>query len=632
MSDYLPFVVLGITTGSIYALAAVGLVLTYRTSGVFNFAHGAQAAVAAYLMHELWQGQGLPWPVAAAMALLVAGVLLGLLLERVTFGLSGAPTVAQVAATVGLLVALNGIIGIRYGFFGQPFGQYLPEGSVGLPSVTIQLSQIVITVLAAVTAGLLYLFFRRSRQGIAMQAVVEDPVLLGLEATNPVAVRRQAWLIGSCVAAMSGMLLAPTVGLDATVLILIVVQAFGAAAIGAFDSLALTYLGGLVVGLATEISKKVIVDNPSLQGLGGLPSTIPFLILFVVLLVAKRERLVERGAQVARRVAPPAPVPPRVQALGLLAGGLLLVSLPALVGANIPSYTLALVFVVVFASLGLLAQTSGQVSLCHLAFAGIGASMFVNAQQAGLPWLAAVVVGGLVTVPFGAVVAVPALRLSGVYLAIATFGFGILIERLLFPSSLLFGQQLQLPAVAPAGFSGDTGYYYACLAVVVASLVAIVGVRRSRLGRLLRGLGESPSALAAHGTSPTLIVVILFCISAFFAGVAGALIGPITGTASALSFGYFESLLLIPVLFIAGRRPVLSALLAAGLYVVAPTYITNERLVLYLPVLFGLTALVLAVGPGRFLVQAFEQSKRGRERLGRPMRPRAAPAPVGAGR
>ena len=114
MKEYLPFIVLGITTGSIYALAGVGLVLTYRTSGVFNFAHGAQAAVAAFLMHELWKGHGFPWPLAAVIAVLVAGVALGLLLERLTYGLAGATTVAQVSATVGLLVALNALLGARY--------------------------------------------------------------------------------------------------------------------------------------------------------------------------------------------------------------------------------------------------------------------------------------------------------------------------------------------------------------------------------------------------------------------------------------------------------------------------------------------------------------------------------------
>lgn len=624
MSHYLPFIVLGITTGSIYALAGVGLVLTYRTSGVFNFAHGAQAAVAAYVMHELWKGHGMPWPAAALIAILVAGVGLGLLLERLALGLTGATPLAQVAATVGLLVALNGLIGIRYGFFGTPFGQYLPDHSVRLPGVTVALSQIVVSGLALIAAGGLYLFFRRSVLGIAMQAVVEDSTLLGLQATSAVRVRRAAWLIGSCVAAVSGLLLAPTVGLNATVLILIVVQAFGAAAIGAFNSLVLTYVGGLVVGLSTEISKKVIVDHQSLSGLGGLPSTIPFLILFAVLIVAKRDRLLERGAQVVRRLPAPRVLPRRAVASGLLSLAALLLVLPVLVGSQIPNYSLGLVYVIVFGSLGLLAHTTGQVSLCHLALAGVGGSTFVHAQQAGIPWLLSVLVAGLVTIPFGLLVAIPALRLSGVYLAIATFGFGILVEQIAFPTDFFYGRALQLGARGPAHLTSDISYYYVCLVLALASVLTFVLVRRSRLGRLLRALGESPAALAAHGTNPTLIVVLLFAVSSFFAGVAGALVGPITGSVSALSFGYFNSLLLVPVLFVAGRRPVVSAFLAATSFIIAPVYITNASVALYLPVAFGLTALLCAVRPQHFLTRAFERSPRARTRIEHPMHRRAA--------
>lgn len=633
VTEYLPFVVLGIANGSIYALAAMGLVLTYKTSGVFNFAHGAQAAVAAYLMFELWQErQIMPWPLAAGVAILVAGPLMGLILERIAFALQGAPPATQVAATVGVLVGLTGILVIRYGPGGLIFNNYLPARTFSLPGVTVQMSQIVVTVVSGAAACALYLFFRRARLGLAMQGVVEDPALLGFAGTNPAQVRRSAWLIGSSFAALSGILLVPTVGLNSAVLVLLVVQAFGAAAVGAFNSLPLTYLGGLIVGLTSEISKKVIADSETLaRPLSALPSTLPFIILFVVLLVTKRERLIERSGMIGRRFPPPRELAAPARFGGMIVAALVVLAIPHVVGTRLSSYSLAIIFVILFASLGLLVQTSGQVSLCHLAFAAVGAATFVHARNAGLPWAIAVLLGGLTAVPLGAVVAIPAIRFSGVYLAIATFGFGILVERILFPSALMFGRQLQLEAPRPSIAQGDVAYYYVCAAVAVLSLVIVGLVRRSRLGRLLRCLADSPGALAAHGTSPSVIVVLVFCVSAFFAGLAGTLIGPVTETASGLTFGYFGSLVLLVTLFISGRQPLLAAFVAAAAYWVVPAYIDDAELALYLPVAFGGVAVLVAAAPMRFIVSRLQGSRRASERAERRPRRQADQAITPAG-
>src|SRR5436190_17671750 len=115
MKEYLPFLVIGIAAGSVYGLAAVGLVLTYKTSGIFNFAHGAQAALAAYLMFEFRERMGLPWPVAGLLSLLLAGVLAGLVLERAAYGLASLQVAARVAATIGLLVGVQGALAVTFG-------------------------------------------------------------------------------------------------------------------------------------------------------------------------------------------------------------------------------------------------------------------------------------------------------------------------------------------------------------------------------------------------------------------------------------------------------------------------------------------------------------------------------------
>ena len=133
---------------------------------------------------------------------------------------------------------------------------------------------------ALVSAVGLYLFFRYSRLGVAMRGVVDNPDLVNITGTNPTGVRRWSWVIGTIFAAMSGVLLGPVLGLNALLLILLVVQAYGAAAIGYFSNLPLTYVGGLLLGIGAALCTKYVGD---VQWLGGLPASLPFIVLFIAL-------------------------------------------------------------------------------------------------------------------------------------------------------------------------------------------------------------------------------------------------------------------------------------------------------------------------------------------------------------
>src|SRR5437763_12193084 len=195
---------------------------------------------------------------------------------------------------------------------------------------------------ALVSAIGLYSFFKFSKSGVAMRGVVDNPDLLGLAGTSPARVRTQAWIIGSMFAAMSGILLAPSTGLDALLLTLLVVQAFGAAAVGRFTSLPLTYVGGLVVGIGGALATKYVVDVPNLA---GFPPSLPFIVLFAVLLFTPKGRFVEAGRKrLARERAPMAP--------GLAWAGralvvAALVVAPRVVGTRLPVYSNALIFILV---------------------------------------------------------------------------------------------------------------------------------------------------------------------------------------------------------------------------------------------------------------------------------------------
>lgn len=592
MSEFAPFIVAGLAAGSVYGLTAAGLVLTYRTSGVFNFAHGALAAAAAYLFHQVREEWGMPWPVALVVAVGIGGPVAGIGLEAIARRLGGASTVARVVATVGLLIATQGLLTWHYGATPLNFPTFLPTSVHSVGSVHVGTDQVLVFVIGiGLTAGLAQ-YLRRTRTGTAMRGVVDDPALLDLAGTDPLAVRRRSWMIGAALAALSGVLLAPVVGLDPTALTLLVIQAFGAAAIGRFTSLPLTFVGGLVIGVGASLSSKYVADLPALS---GLPASLPFLVLFATLLLTRRGQLVEVGRAARSKVAVSAPRPRSVR-IGLGAAAVLLVVLvPDLAGARLPVFTTAAIHVLLFASLRLLIVTSDQVSLCHITFAAVGATTFSHLTTGvGLPWVVALVLAGALTIPIGVIVAVPAIRLSGVYLALATFGFAVLVERLVFPLGVMFGRDGQAVIERPAlGFidaTSDRGFFYLAAVVVALGLLGLHLLERSRLGRLLRAMAGSPLALTTLGAGVNTTRMLVFAFSAAVAGVAGALLGAFSGSTNGQSFSFFNSLILVVILVVAGRSEIRAPVLAAVALHVVPAYVQWDQLTELLPVAFGVSA------------------------------------------
>lgn len=601
-----PFVINGISDGSIYSLAAIGLVLTYKTSGIFNFAIGTQAATSAYLFYTLHITDHLAWPLAALVSLVVIGLGGALVLERIAFLLAGAPVIMKVVATIGMLVLLQSLLTGAYGQATIPLNAFLPSSSFTLGSITITLSQVIVTILAISATTGLYLFFKRHRIGVAMQALVDDPDLLALDAISPVLVRRYAWAIGSCFVSISGMLVAPLLGVDVNEMLLLYITAFGAAALGSFSSLPVTFLAAIAIGIIMNVMSYGF-SSVSISVLSEFYTQIPFVALALALLFIPKRKLVERGERKVRQMAPIRPVAPRVMIGGIIVALGVALAFPRLVGqVDLDQYSTGLGFAIVFASLGLLLWTSGQISLCQMAFAAVGATTFAHAEHAGVPWLLALLLGGLVAVPVGALAAIPSFRLSGVYLAVATFGLGLLFQNLVYTTFLMFGsndfQTVTRPVLPGLHLSTNEGYFYVSLIVAAACAAAIVAIRRTRLGRLLRALSDSPVALDAHAANTRVTRLYVFCIAAFMAGIGGAIISGVTRNAAGETtgaFGYFNSVAIVAVLAFCARRPVLSPLIAAFLFEVIRIYKPfNDTLVLnYEGVVFGLLALAVAIGP-----------------------------------
>jgi ABC-type branched-subunit amino acid transport system ATPase component/branched-subunit amino acid ABC-type transport system permease component len=617
VTEFFTFVVAGITVGSVFALVAVGLVLTFRTSGVLNFAHGALAIVAVEAYIYFTVSLKLSWEVGAALAVVGVGCASGLLLEPLGRVLARVAPAHQVVATIGLLIAIQSgavLVGPRLPgghprFLAPPF----PGGTVSIAGVNVGEDQIIIMVVSIIVGGGLWLFLSRSRMGLSMRAVVTNPELLDLCGTSPVRVRRGAWMIGSVFACLSGVVLAlaPTFGPSPEIVNMVILPSFAGAAIAGFTRLPLAYAGGLIVGIVSSLLTRYV----TVDWLTGLSATAPYLILFVALVAISWRRVGSSTARVAPRPGY------RFRTLAspwvhLVAGSALLIaviSVPAWSGFDVDFYTTTLVFVVLFLSLGLLMKTGGMVSLCQLGFAAVGATAFGQlASQVHLPWFLALALAMLAAAAVGAVVALPVLRLSGAYLGLATVAFGFILEQLVYPTSLMFGSSGgSLTAPRPVFAASDDAYYYVVVGGVVVTAVAVFVITRSRLGRLLRGLADAPLALQAQGASVNVTRLLTFVASAALAGLAGALLGGLNDFVTPTAFSAQDSLTLVAVLFVVRLGDPWYAFAAAGAYYLLPAKLPVLQASTWTSVAFGVLAVytVLAGARGRAVRQPWRAGR-----------------------
>src|SRR3954454_23852477 len=180
------YLVVGIITGCLYALTATGLVVTYTTSGIFNFAHGAMGMFMAFVYWQLSVGWGLPWQLALPITLFIVAPIFGALIERLFIrSLYVAPLGVTLVVTLGLFLAL---LGGSDAIWKQTITRELPvilPGQVHLLGVVVTYFQFMILVVAVVVAVLLRVLFTKTRVGMTMRAVVDDRDLTARSGASP---------------------------------------------------------------------------------------------------------------------------------------------------------------------------------------------------------------------------------------------------------------------------------------------------------------------------------------------------------------------------------------------------------------------------------------------------------------
>lgn len=570
MTDFLAFTVVGIVTGSIYAIAASGLVVTYTTSGVFNFAHGAIAMIAAFLYWEVkvdWGWGTLP---ALVIVLGVFAPLFGIAIERVLMRpLAGKPIGVSLVVTVGLLVLLYGI-GTRIWPATEirRVPRFFPNSGFDVFGVNVSAHQVIVLVVTAGLAVGLRLVLFRSRLGVAMRAVVDNPELAALNGALPERVSQLAWVLGTVTASLAGVLIAPGRSYDHLFLTLLVVNGYAAAILGRLASLPLTFGGALALGLGEAYligyGQQVGWGSGILGTSGFLAELFPVLptvFLFVVIIALPQSRL-RVGRLVGART-------PRVPGLagslrwsGAFVAAAVVVS-GMLSGPDLLDVGAGLVAAIAMLSLVLLVGYAGQVSLCQFTFVGIGAATMGKWFGDGSPL--GLVVATLVAAAFGALVALPALRLRDIYLALATVAFAIFGERVIFDHPKVFDRGATLSFQAPSLFGLDLGeprsmvvFLAACFAAVA---VLVLAVRRGPFGRRLAAMNDSPAACLTLGLDLVSTKVAVFALSAGIAGFAGALFGMLRTTVSANDFVLLVSLNTFLLAMIGGITTVTGALI-----------------------------------------------------------------------
>ncbi|MDQ1431058.1 MAG: hypothetical protein QOF40_1660, partial [Actinomycetota bacterium] len=636
MEKFVNLLLSGAVSGGIYAVMAAGVVLTYQTSGIFNFAHGAVAFVTAYFFFQLNTGQDIPVVPAALISVLIFAPLLGLALDRILLRrLASAPVYARIVGSIGLLIALpalalwivealgNSVLDLGFptttGSGGgsatvRGIGPYPHEvwhlDSLGLNGVTLNSDQVAVFVAAALAAIALWLVLRHTRLGLEMRAVVNRADLAGLRGVNAARTSSAAWVLTMMLAGLGGILIAPLFQLADQQFTLIVLGSLAAVALAGLRSIPIAFVGGLLLGVLQNL---VYGYGDSflpgfLNDLSGLRAAIPFFLTVVLLFVVGRNR----GAE-ARSVSEERPAEDHRDGLPtwrrLLPWAIFMFLFVAFtlqwfpwgwaqasdfesLGIIAPGVALGIVFLsfVVVTGLG------GMVSLAQGTFVtpgGFVAGWAVNhdfgvnvpfvASHGRLNFALAAVLGAAAAGALGALIAIPVRRLGVLALALASLAIALALDLTLFQiQDVSNGQlgwtyplpQLNLFGITTFDFSQPRSTVLMLLVVFGILTLGIHNLQKSSSGRAALAVRSSSVAARTSGIAPARSEIALFAVAGAIAGFGGVMLGMTNGFFSNTTATPITGLLWLAVVVTFGiRRP--GGALLGGLAVMATTPVFN---------------------------------------------------------
>lgn len=536
----IPMLALGLVFGSLSALIAMGLVLIYRANRIVNFAQGEIGAVAAILSVSLIVGPHWPfWP--AVLVGLGAAVVLGALVEfAIIRRFARAPRLILTVATIGIASIMQGLELYIPTLFGydiapQDFPQPFPGTLIWNPFVYRGGHLLVVLAVPAIGVGLA-LFFVRTRSGRAVRAVAESSdraLLLGIPVKR---IGTLVWVLAAAMSGVASLLRAPVAGIPIGQVLgpSLLLRALAAAVIGRMENLAVTFCAAIGLGV---IEQAVLWNNDQ----SVIADGVFFFIILGALLLQRRgeiSRAVQSGISSWSNIREVRPIPPELRGLpevrwtlwALRVGTVaFLVLFPlALPLGRVNLLAFGVLVAVIGISLVVLTGWAGQISLGQWAFAGFGGAVAGWLALEGAHIFVALALGALVGAMVSIVLGLPAIRIRGPFLAVATLGFA-LASRNFFLNPDFFdyvpreGERVIRPILfGKFDLESEWTFYYLALAVFGLVVLSVRSLRNSRTGRALLASRENERAAQAFGVNLTRARLTAFALAGFIAALAGA--------------------------------------------------------------------------------------------------------------
>jgi branched-chain amino acid transport system permease protein len=653
----LQYIIAGLVLGGIYAISSAGIIVTYVSTGVINFAFGSMAFFIARLYYFLYVQETWPLGLAAFVSIAVAGPMFAVALYYVLLKyLPRRRQLVRVVAMIGVAVTLPAVASL---IFGQQYISSAPGLSPQPPHVyhvlgaAVTTDQLISYACVVVVLALGTFVIRRTSVGLTVRAVVDSPAMTKLSGTNPSRVAVGVWMVNALLAGLAGVLSAPILGVSSVDnYTLLVVAAFAAVVAARLRNLTVGVVVGLLMGIVTALAEWLL--PPASPWTAGVVESIPFAFIVVSLVlytlrdgaVADQTAMVG-GALDAALGLPRARMTPRRKAttvasarpvagaarpsrsrprLGAKARWATLpLSSPALIVALIlpvvlSGYRVGLVaqaaaYAIVFLSYTLLTGQGGVISLCQITFAGVGALGTARLATTyhwplGLAIVASAVIAGAMGVGIGLLT----LRMGELYRALVTLGFGLLMYELVFTLASFANQGLGISLNPPSFAVSDRALSYLAIGVFLLLALIVALVQRSTIGLALGAARSSVDGARALGVGVVSIRLFTFGLSAFIASVGGSFLAIYAGAAQPSSYQALDGLVWLAVIVTFGAQTANAAMFAGLAFVFAANLVS-----VYLPsswatvpaIAFGLGAVLVAMDPEGSVAALNRQLRKG---------------------
>jgi branched-chain amino acid transport system permease protein len=597
----------GLAVGCVAALSALGLIVTYRVTGVFNFGFGAIGMLCAYLLRQSVEVWHVPIAVAAVADLAVVAPGLGLALDRLVFRplrRRSADAAENLVATLGVFVLLVGVVVLLWGIQGRSAPpSILPSGNIRLAGDVIVTDQSVGEVaVVVVLAVALSLVLRATRLGLYARAVVDRRDLAELVGIRSDRLAAASWAIGGLLAGLAGILIAPSLELDPYGLSLVMLETMGVAVAARFASLVTALVAALAMGVGQSELSLLHPSGDAQSALSAVEANLFVILLLAALLIVPRldgstraDAAVAADAGAMRRFATrgsfPAPAAWWLPFPVLLALPLALDPVDLEAAQGVPALA------VIFVSIVVVTGYSGQVSLGQAGYAGLGALLFGRLATHTLPGapampaLVALPVAALLVGVVGVLTGWPIIRRRGLYLALITFAVAVCLSRFVFEQPLFISG---LSIGRPTPFTSDRPFYLLEIGCLAVALCAVRALHTGRTGRALVAIRDSEPAAQAAGIDTARLKLLVFAAGAALAGLGGALLSMSTLAFDDSAFDPIQGLIWFAAVVVCGADSAAGAVLGAGAVVALDTAVANGSST----VAIGIGAILLGWLPG----------------------------------